>query len=135
MPAGHHVLLRVDRQSRVSHVLATHLHTGFRWLPVLQMLVDIVGVVVDVKPLGSVKRKTDQMELSRRDITVLDQRWGSCTGCNELSTSRPLPAFEFACLGTCSCRWLQTQPTQHSLTSAHSLQPQDCGGHVMGQHC
>lgn len=40
----------------------------------VQMMVDIVGVVMDVKPLGSVKRKTDQVELSRRDITLVDQR-------------------------------------------------------------
>lgn len=39
-----------------------------------QVLVDLVGVVTEVKPLGSVKRKTDQVELSRRDITLVDQR-------------------------------------------------------------
>jgi hypothetical protein len=41
----------------------------------VQMTIDILGVVVEVKPLGSVKRKTDQVELSRRDVTLLDQRW------------------------------------------------------------
>ena len=43
-------------------------------LPSLQMSVAIVGVVTDVRPLGSVKRKTDQVELARRDITLVDQR-------------------------------------------------------------
>jgi hypothetical protein len=47
----------------------------------LQMTIDILGVVVEVKPLGSVKRKTDQVELSRRDITLLDQRWAGGAGC------------------------------------------------------
>ncbi|KAL4439681.1 hypothetical protein ABPG75_002682 [Micractinium tetrahymenae] len=50
-----------------------------------KMLVDLVGVVTEIKPLGSVKRKTDQAELSRRDITLVDQSlktvvvtlWGS----------------------------------------------------------
>lgn len=37
------------------------------------MMVDVIGVVTEVKPLGSVKRKTDQVELSRRDITLVDQ--------------------------------------------------------------
>ncbi len=41
----------------------------------MQMMVDLIGVVMDVKPLGSVKRKTDQTELSRRDITLVDQRY------------------------------------------------------------
>lgn len=41
----------------------------------VQMLVDVLGVVAEVRPLGSVKRKTDQVELSRRDITLVDQRW------------------------------------------------------------
>lgn len=39
----------------------------------VQMMVDVIGVVTEVKPLGSVKRKTDQVELSRRDITLVDQ--------------------------------------------------------------
>ncbi|KAI7845557.1 hypothetical protein COHA_000848 [Chlorella ohadii] len=38
-----------------------------------KMMVDVIGVVTEVKPLGSVKRKTDQVELSRRDITLVDQ--------------------------------------------------------------
>ena len=37
----------------------------------------MMGVVTDVGQLGSVKRKSDNSELSRRDITLLDQRWGS----------------------------------------------------------
>lgn len=41
----------------------------------VQVLVDVVGVLVECKPLGSVKRKTDQVELSRRDVTLVDQRW------------------------------------------------------------
>jgi len=41
----------------------------------MQMMVDILGVVTEVRPLGSVKRKTDQVELSRRDVTLVDKRW------------------------------------------------------------
>lgn len=37
-------------------------------------LVDLLGVVINVGALGSVKRKSDQSELQRRDITLLDQR-------------------------------------------------------------
>jgi hypothetical protein len=40
----------------------------------LQMVVDVLGVACEVRPLGSVKRKTDQAELSRRDIVLMDQR-------------------------------------------------------------
>lgn len=40
-----------------------------------QALVDLLGVVTTVGPLGSVKRKSDQSELQRRDITLLDSRW------------------------------------------------------------
>ncbi len=39
-----------------------------------QALVDLLGVVTTVGPLGSVKRKSDQSELQRRDITLLDSR-------------------------------------------------------------
>ena len=39
-----------------------------------QMTVDVIGVVIQVAPLGSVKRKSDSVELSRRDMTIVDQR-------------------------------------------------------------
>jgi replication factor A1 len=35
--------------------------------------VDIMGIVTAVAPLGSIKRKTDSTEISRRDITLVDQ--------------------------------------------------------------
>lgn len=35
--------------------------------------VDLIGVVTSVGQVGSVKRKTDQTELSRRDITMVDR--------------------------------------------------------------
>lgn len=34
--------------------------------------VDILGLALDVAPLGSVKRKSDETELARRDVTLLD---------------------------------------------------------------
>jgi hypothetical protein len=40
----------------------------------LQMTVDVLGVLTAVAALGSVKRKTDNTELSRRDVTIVDQR-------------------------------------------------------------
>ena len=40
----------------------------------MQAGIDLLGVVTSVGPLGSVKRKSDNSELSRRDITLLDQR-------------------------------------------------------------
>ncbi|GAB4813811.1 hypothetical protein N2152v2_000857 [Parachlorella kessleri] len=50
-----------------------------------KMTVDVIGVVTQVAPLGSVKRKSDSVELSRRDMTLVDQSlktvvvtlWGS----------------------------------------------------------
>ena len=36
--------------------------------------VDMLGIVTQVGPLGSTKRKTDGAELSRRDITLIDAR-------------------------------------------------------------
>ncbi len=38
------------------------------------MVVDVVGVATTVTPLGSVKRKFDQTELQRRDVTLVDSR-------------------------------------------------------------
>lgn len=35
-------------------------------------LLDVVGIVANVSPLGSVKRKKDQSELARRDLTIFD---------------------------------------------------------------
>jgi hypothetical protein len=35
--------------------------------------VDLVAVVAAVAPLGQVKRKSDATELSRRDVTLVDQ--------------------------------------------------------------
>lgn len=39
-----------------------------------QITVDLLGVVVKADPLGSIKRKVDGSEISRRDLTLLDQR-------------------------------------------------------------
>jgi replication factor A1 len=36
--------------------------------------VDVMGVVVALGPLGSVKRKSDNSDLQRRDVTLVDQR-------------------------------------------------------------
>ena len=44
-----------------------------QWL-CLQVNVDIIGVVTQAGPLGSVKRKVDASELQRRDVTITDQR-------------------------------------------------------------
>ena len=40
----------------------------------MQVNVDIIGVVTQAGPLGSVKRKVDASELQRRDVTITDQR-------------------------------------------------------------
>ena len=39
------------------------------------MPVDILAVVKEVQPLGSVKRKSDGTDLPRRDLTLVDQRY------------------------------------------------------------
>lgn len=52
--------------------LVTSTHTS-DW--VTQAGIDMMGVVTSVGQLGSVKRKSDSSELSRRDITLLDQRY------------------------------------------------------------
>ena len=44
--------------------------------PGMQTGIDMMGIVTSVGQLGSVKRKSDNSELSRRDVTLLDQRWG-----------------------------------------------------------
>lgn len=41
----------------------------------MQAGIDMMGVVTSVGQLGSVKRKSDNSELPRRDITLLDQRY------------------------------------------------------------
>ena len=40
----------------------------------LQTTVDVLAVVKEVQPLGSVKRKSDGQDLARRDVTIVDQR-------------------------------------------------------------
>ena len=40
----------------------------------LQVSVDLIGVVAQAGPIGSVKRKADNSELLRRDVTLTDQR-------------------------------------------------------------
>ena len=42
----------------------------------LQRLFDVLAVVTTVGPLGSIKRKSDQSELIRRDVTLLDSTCG-----------------------------------------------------------
>lgn len=82
MQVGQKVLSRPPRHALLPGAcclfpqLPPHLNLGGgSCLRPVQMLVDVVGVVTEVRPLGSVKRKTDQVELSRRDITLVDQRW------------------------------------------------------------
>jgi len=41
-----------------------------------QRLFDVLAVVTTVGPLGSIKRKSDQSELIRRDVTLLDSTCG-----------------------------------------------------------
>ena len=49
---------------------------SFSLLPAcLQVSVDLIGVVTQAGPIGSVKRKADNSELLRRDVTLTDQRW------------------------------------------------------------
>lgn len=70
-----------ELESCADDIDTSKMHVKMEFVPIEQlaafvdkkMMVDIVGVVMDVKPLGSVKRKTDQVELSRRDITLVDQ--------------------------------------------------------------
>jgi replication factor A1 len=40
-----------------------------------QVPVDVAGVVVSLGTFGTVKRKADNSELARRDVTLADQRW------------------------------------------------------------
>ena len=40
----------------------------------MQRMVDVIGVAITVGPLGSVKRKSDQTELTRREVTLVDKR-------------------------------------------------------------
>ena len=42
------------------------------WICAVQRLFDVLAVVTTVGPLGSIKRKSDQSELIRRDVTLLD---------------------------------------------------------------
>lgn len=68
-------------QAKMSFVaidqLASHINS--------KRMADVVGVAISVGPLGSVKRKSDQAELTRREITLLDKScktvrltlWGS----------------------------------------------------------
>lgn len=37
----------------------------------------VMGIVLQWGDIGSVKRKTDNVELSRRDITIMDQGYDS----------------------------------------------------------
>ena len=59
-----YALVCVRERRRVSQVCVCVMQAG----------IDMMGVVTNVGQLGSVKRKSDNSELSRRDITLLDQR-------------------------------------------------------------
>lgn len=57
-------------------IMRWHKHAEMDFIVVIEVQagIDIMGIVTQVGPLGSVKRKSDNSELSRRDITMLDQR-------------------------------------------------------------
>ena len=42
-----------------------------------RMLLDVVGIIANAGPLGSVKRKADNSELTRRDLTIFDSSGSS----------------------------------------------------------
>lgn len=41
----------------------------------LQVPVSVMGVLSEIGSLGTVKRKSDNTEVSRRDVTIVDKRW------------------------------------------------------------
>jgi Replication protein A OB domain len=72
---------RRPHQAQHMHALKSAAQRSVHWMALSdsacclhQALVDLLGVVTTVGPLGSVKRKSDQSELQRRDITLLDSR-------------------------------------------------------------
>ena len=72
MAAG--ALLCVNTCTMIRNV-ASAMVTTMSWV---QAGVDMMGVVTSAGQLGSVKRKSDNSELSRRDVTLLDQRYSIC---------------------------------------------------------
>lgn len=54
--------------------VGTLLQTTLLLLLLLQMPVDVLGVVVACGQLGTIKRKADNTELPRRDVTIADSR-------------------------------------------------------------
>lgn len=70
--------------SRIAHILLTPARTQFKHcshlVRTLQAPVDIMGVVVGLGSVGTIKRKTSGEELSRRDVTLVDQVWTQWAG-------------------------------------------------------
>jgi Replication protein A OB domain len=119
-----------------------------------QALVDLLGVVTTVGPLGSVKRKSDQSELQRRDITLLDSRldihmFALCvpsTGvykvglCDVQSDTIASAALPICCCCCCSAaaaavqRLTLTSKSVSAITlSVCYMQPQDGGADDVGR--
>lgn len=47
---------------------------NFVVLCVMQTPVDVLGVILSLGTLGSVKKKSDNTDLQRRDVTLADKR-------------------------------------------------------------
>lgn len=71
-----------EQQAAASRMAAKLQYVPFNDLPAFinsRTTVDILGVATQVAPLGSVKRKSDQTELTRRDVTLVDASKRSVT--------------------------------------------------------
>lgn len=64
-----------EMSSKLSYVSIDRLHAHVG----KKAPVDVLGLAWDVAPLGSVKRKSDETELSRRDVTLLDASGNTIT--------------------------------------------------------
>lgn len=75
LSGGRASIEEAEDQASASKMSARLQYVMFNDLPVYinnRASVDLLGVLTGCQPLGSIKRKTDQTELNRRDITLVD---------------------------------------------------------------
>lgn len=81
-----------------------------------RVLLDVVGVVANVAPVGSVKRKSDNSEVTRRDLTIFD------------SSGRSVQVTLWASLATNEGETLDKLQNEHPIIALNGVRANDYNG-------
>eukprot|EP00216_Chloropicon_sp_CCMP2111_P004539 CAMPEP_0198245974 /NCGR_PEP_ID=MMETSP1446-20131203/43943_1 /TAXON_ID=1461542 ORGANISM="Unidentified sp, Strain CCMP2111" /NCGR_SAMPLE_ID=MMETSP1446 /ASSEMBLY_ACC=CAM_ASM_001112 /LENGTH=424 /DNA_ID=CAMNT_0043930229 /DNA_START=161 /DNA_END=1435 /DNA_ORIENTATION=- len=103
-------LQKVQPKLHVTKIADLPQHVGSR------MMLDVVGVVVNVADLGSVKRKSDNSELTRRDLTLIDD------------SSRSVQVTLWQDMATNEGSELEKLQADHPVVAIHGVRVNDYNG-------